>query len=126
MASIDRIYCTSKRNFIEFYRWCEKFSEICKKETQKDLLKYFYTSPETFNTDFTNYAFGVPITCFPESLDKWLMKHCPIIWIRDSINKQYGGQYPIKKKEIALYIDYGKEPKDSYQKTPSNRIIKLS
>lgn len=32
MAVIDRIYCTSKKEFIEFCRWCEKLSEVCKKE----------------------------------------------------------------------------------------------
>lgn len=113
MAVIDRIYCTSKKEFIEFYRWCEKLSEVYKKETQKEILSYFYTSPETYDKDYSSYVYGVPITCFSESLDKWLMKHCPIIWVRDNIDKQYGGRYPVKPKEIALYLDYGKEPKES-------------
>lgn len=108
MAGIAKIYCSSKKNFVEFYNWCKKFDFLCKKETQLSLLDYFYVTPEEYDTAYSSYAFGVPITCFRESTDMWLLKHCPIEWVRNYIlNVQYVS-VKIKPKDINLYLDYGR------------------
>lgn len=107
MACIDKIYCYSKNDFIEFYNWCMKFNDICLKETQLSLLDNFYTTPETYDTDFDKYTNGVPITDFNKTQDKWLLYHCPIRWIRDYL---LSVQYPnmkLKKEKINLFLDRG-------------------
>lgn len=104
MAAIDKIWCDSKRDFLEFYNWCDKFKDLCYKETQKNILDYFYVTPENYDTAYSRYTDGVPITNFPFAIDKWLAKHCPVRWVRD--NYDYIGE-GCKRKEIALYIDRG-------------------
>lgn len=102
MAASDRIYCHSKRDFLEFYRWCEKFRELCRKETQKDIMSYFYVTPETYDTAFDCYTDGVPITNFPTAIDKWLARHCPVRWVRDAYPYIGNGCTPL---ETLLYLD---------------------
>lgn len=99
MAAIDKIYCYSKRDFLEFYNWCNKFKDLCYKETQKNILNYFYTTPETYDTDYNIYTNGVPITNFPLTIDKWLDKHCPIQWVRNT--------YLHNTLKTELYLDRG-------------------
>lgn len=102
MAAADKIRANTKREFLEFYNWCEKFQEVCLKETQKNILDYFYVTPETYDTAFSCYSNGVPVANFPAAINKWLAKHCPIVWVReryDYISSQ------CKTKDILLYID---------------------
>lgn len=109
MSGIDKIYCHSKRDFDEFYDWCTKFDFLAKKQLQCSLLDYFYVDKDDYNTYFDGKdIFGVPITCFRQSQDTWLMKHCPVKWVRQYITHQYGGYFPLKKKDIELYIDCAK------------------
>lgn len=102
MAGIDKIHCHSKRDFLEFYEWCDKFKDLCLKETQLDIMSYFYDFTKTCDANLTWWSFGLPITNFPIAIDKWLAKHCPIKWVRD--NYEYIGR-GCKRKEIELYLD---------------------
>lgn len=102
MASIDKLYAYSKKDFLEFYNWCNKFKDLCRKEIQQELMDYFYTTPETFDTDFYSYTRGVPICNFPIIIDKWLAKHCPIKWVREDYLEGI-----CKEKDLLLYIDKG-------------------
>lgn len=102
MAAIDKIYCYSRRDFMEFYGWCDKFKDMCHKETQKEIMGYFYVTPKTYDTAYDRYTNGVPITDFPLAIDRWLAKHCPVRWIRDSY--PYIGE-GCKINEIELYLD---------------------
>lgn len=104
MAAIDKIYCYSRRDFMEFYGWCDKFKDLCRKETQKEIMDYFYVTPQTYDTAYDRYTNGVAITNFPMVIDRWLAKHCPIRWIRE--NYSYIGE-GCKQSEIELYIDKG-------------------
>lgn len=102
MAAIDKIYAYTKKEFLEFYTWCDKFKDLCRKETQKDIMEYFYVTPDSYDTGFSKYSDGVPITNFPTVIDKWLAKHCPVSWVRE--------RYPYigkgcDKNKIELYID---------------------
>ena len=47
------------------------------------------------------------MTNFCESINMWLIKHCPIDWIRDRVlNEQYRS-LNIKNKDIELYLNKG-------------------
>ena len=75
MAGIDKIYGTDTQ-YDEFHAWV--------KLNKPDALKYFYEARGyTDNVDR-------PITNFPEKIDKWLLKNCPLLWVTDRIKEQYG------------------------------------
>lgn len=98
MAGIDKIYATSYKQYKEFHDWCIIFQSLCYRETNLDLLQYFYYTEQEV-IDYIgikgHIPYGFPITNFPCSVDKWLLKRCPIKWIR----------------EYMIYIQHIKEPK---------------
>jgi len=71
MAAVDKIYGTSKQ-YIEFYDWCTK--------NNKEALLYFY---DKFDKDIN------PITNFPTSMDRWMLRNCPFDWVANQIFAQY-------------------------------------
>ena len=79
MASIDKIYATREQRQ-EFYDWC--------KANKPEALKYFYEWYDEWNDGLDH-----PITCFPESIDIWLLHNCHIEWVLDRIREQYGEDY---------------------------------
>jgi hypothetical protein len=80
MAAIDKIY-GKKVQYDEFRAWCEK--------NKPDALKHFY--PREY-WDSIEWQDGKehPITNFPENIDMWMLKNCPIKWVTDYIGDQYG------------------------------------
>lgn len=104
MAAIDKIYCYSKRDFLEFYNWCVKADYLCQKETQTSLLDNFYVTPEIYDTYYSNYASGVPITNFRHCQDMFLLYHCPIRWVRDYMLERQYKNFKLKTKKIQLYV----------------------
>lgn len=104
MAIIDKLYCESKKDFTEFYKWCVTFDDMCQKDVQKSMLDFFYTNPEHYDKAYSCYTSGVPVANFPVCIDVWLIRHCPLRWVRERLNEQYRS-LKIKKKYIALYID---------------------
>ncbi|EKU92173.1 hypothetical protein [Bacteroides oleiciplenus] len=107
MAAIDKLYCYSKKDFIIFYQWCIKFDHMCQKETQKSIMDFLYTDLEHYDTTFSSYVFGVPVANFPNSIDMWLLRHCPVEWVRSRLREQHSS-YRLKPRDIALYLDCGK------------------
>lgn len=103
MAAIDKIYCNSKNDFLEFYNWCEKVNNICKKETQLSLLDYFYITPNDYIKYYDKNTKCIPITNFRESLDMWLLYHCPIKWVRNYIMENQYPDIKLNNKKIMLY-----------------------
>lgn len=101
MAAIDRIYCSSRKDFIEFYEWCEMFEEECYKDTQKYLTDYFYITPQQWDEKDKN-VWGRAITNTPFSIDMWLWKHCPIRFVRERLS-EWGYSCRISKKQM-FYI----------------------
>lgn len=78
MAAIDKIYGTYYQA-VEFWEWMKQHKpEYCKYMTEPELYRHFPDNKER------------NISCFPESVDKWLLKHCTIPWVVDRINEQYG------------------------------------
>jgi hypothetical protein len=75
VAAIDKIYGT-KAQFDEFYSWCN--------ENKPDVLKHFYIGDSDWD-DGKQHA----ITNFPMVVDKWMLKNCSIVWVKEYIKYQY-------------------------------------
>lgn len=109
MAGIDKIYFDSYSDFNTFYQWCSLFNDLCLNDTNRSLLDYFYYTPEEVKEYLGLYGFvpfGFCGTNFPESIDRWLYKHCPIQIIRDRLSEQYS-KIGIPNRQIQLYVDRG-------------------
>ena len=76
MASIDKIYATKEQRN-EFHAWCIT--------NKPEALRYFYQWWDEWNDGKEH-----PITNFPEKIDRWLLKNCPIDWVIARIKAQYG------------------------------------
>ncbi len=82
MAGIDKIYGTERQLF-ELRGWLQKKdSELLDYVADPDDKWYIKHDDET--TEFS-------IANFPEDVDKWLYKHCPLKFVTERIHEQYGG-----------------------------------
>lgn len=114
MASIDKIYCDSRKDFVQFYEWCEMFEEECYKETGELLTDYFYLTPLEW-PEQDKYRRDVLVTNTPFNIDKWLNLHCPIKFVRDRL-LEWG--YKPSRKQL-LYIEKGFDREKYRQKKQS-------
>jgi len=77
MKGVDKIYGT-RSQYKELYSWCKQqrnaIMEICK----CDPLKCFY------DIDF-QHSDIVVIADFPLSIDFYLLRHCDIEWVQETI-----------------------------------------
>ena len=80
MAAIDKLYGTPNQ-IVEFYDWC--------KENNPFTTKYFYDWNMAESGDLLDSE-KYPICNFPTSVDRWMVKHCPIQWVVTQIKHQYG------------------------------------
>lgn len=76
MAAVDKIY-GSTEEYDEFYTWVV--------DNNPELQMFFYQRDGYRNNK------SRPITNFPTWADKWLMKNCPIEFVRERILEQYNG-----------------------------------
>lgn len=76
MASVDKIYAT-KDQYETFREWCNTYN--------KEALRYFYFWESEWNDELEH-----PITNFPERIDMWMLKNCPIDFVVKRIREQYG------------------------------------
>jgi hypothetical protein len=109
MAGIDKIYCDSKKDFVLFWNWCSKFQDYCKSETGRDILDYFYGTPDDISDKPGYWCREFPITNFTEKIDMWLYTHCPVEFVRRRLEEQYRNLYRKfrRKNSIMLYLDRG-------------------
>ncbi|MCK9429827.1 MAG: hypothetical protein M0R17_07465 [Candidatus Omnitrophica bacterium] len=96
MACIDKIYGTQKQ-YLELLHWLMVNQKPIKcktgfhvDETKTETPIYSLVLP----TDCLYDKFGYnkndrPIANFPENIDKWLLKNCPIKWVVIRIKEQY-------------------------------------
>ena len=77
MAAIDKIYGTKDQHD-------ELLGFIS--QNNPEALRYLYIWDGEWYTDGENH----PISCFPESIDRWLLKNCKIDWVVAYIKDQYG------------------------------------
>lgn len=120
MAAIDKIYCSTRKDFIEFYEWCEMFEEECYKDTQQYLTHYFYITPQQWDEKDKNVR-ERPITNTPFSIDMWLWKHCPIKFVRERLN-EWGYSCKISKKQM-FYIEKSFD-REEYRQDKTIRNLK--
>ena len=80
MAGIDKIYGTLAQK-TEFIYWILSNGY---KAGNLNPIQYIYAD------DMKNPDDKRVISNFPEVVDKWLLKHCPLQFITDRIKEQYG------------------------------------
>lgn len=119
MASIDKIYCDSRKDFVQFYEWCEMFEEECYKETGELLTDYFYLTPLEW-PEQDKYRRDVPVTNTPFNIDKWLNLHCPIKFVRDRL-LEWG--YKPSRKQL-LYIEKGFD-REKYRQKKTIKALEM-
>ena len=84
MAGIDKIY-GSQAQYNELEEWL--------KANRPSALVHLY--------DKNAYSpIDRPISNFPTSVDKWLLKHCPLRWVEERIKEQYNNElnFSVKHK----------------------------
>lgn len=89
MAGIDKIYLT-KEKYYEFKAWCEKNKKEIKKDTNCNILRYFYHIEDYEGSLNSNNELEFPATNFPEVIDRWLWKYCKLDYIIEQLEFQYG------------------------------------
>lgn len=120
MAAIDRIYCNSRKDFVEFYEWCEMFEEECYKDTQLNLTDYFYITPWQWDEKDKNVR-ERPITNTSFTIDMWLWKHCPLKFVREKLN-EWGYSCKISKKQL-FYIEKSFD-REEYRQVKTIKALK--
>lgn len=107
MAGIDKIYCDSYKDFMEFWNWCDKFKDLITKDLDVNIFNFFYYTPDEVEEYYGKdgyVPFGFCMTNLCQPLDKWMYKHCPVPFIRQRLSEQY--LRPLcKTNEIELFID---------------------
>lgn len=99
MAGIDKIYGTQFQ-YNEFKKWLKENQKPIKCRTGSTTKKFLFFIIEKDIYEYilpTNCLYGRngynkedrPISNFPEAIDKWLLKKCPIKWVTDRIKEQY-------------------------------------
>ena len=109
MAYIDKIYFNTYKEFKEYWDWCERVNELCVKDTSQSLfdgLYYTLEDVEKYISKKGYYPHGFILSNYTQSVDKWLILHCPIVFIRNRLREQYGDKYidKIPKSKIELYL----------------------
>lgn len=94
MAGIDKIYGTQKE-YNEFKKWLKENQKPIKCRIGFNYSKIKYEYSKCLPTEYLYGRNGFnkedrPISNFPEAIDKWLLKHCPIEWVIKRIKEQYG------------------------------------
>jgi len=97
MAGIDKIY-SNQDQYHEFKEWLTKNQKEIKckmgatleEDTWKDIIEDVLPVDCLYGEyDYTDDN-DRPISNFPEKIDKWLLKKCPLKWVTDRIKEQYG------------------------------------
>lgn len=90
MASIDKIYAESYKEYMDFVNWAKDksidfyYPGKSLKVHVMNYVYYPYWDEEDFETSER------PITNTPEFIDKYLYKHCPCKFVLDRLNDVYG------------------------------------
>ena len=93
MAGINRIY-GAQQQYLELKEWLERtqkpircvvgWGSVDGKYEYQDILPTDCLYDEDgYNEDYR------PISNFPSEIDKWLIKECPLQFVRDRLKQQY-------------------------------------
>ncbi len=86
MAAIDKIYADAWE-YKKFKAWLDDNNDLCVKETGDSARDMLFDRDDVFKD---NPTAQLSISSFPEVIDKWLLKRCPLSFITDKIKSQYG------------------------------------
>lgn len=81
MASIDKTYTDSYKDYIEFVEWSRDKTVVFWTGLQEKVSSYIY--------HYDDIKTEVPIMNSPVWLDAFLLKHCPIKFVTDRIKEVY-------------------------------------
>ena len=76
MAAIDKIYGTREQR--------RELKRFLMRHRKRTWLRYLYSVESQRWTSGT-----AAISNFPREVDRWLWKHCPLAWVRESLAVQY-------------------------------------
>jgi len=97
MAAIDKIYGTQKQ-YSELRNWLKRNAKIMRIPIGITLYANGFEGEEEYITAHPiRFLYSVkgfnhscrPISNFPEKIDMWLLKNCPLKWVTDEIKEQY-------------------------------------
>ncbi len=79
----NKIYGTNE-NFNELREWLRN------NEYEIEMPDGTFTLPSNwlYNKNYKQHC--RPISCFPYSVDRWLLRNCPLNWLTDKIREQHG------------------------------------
>ncbi len=100
--SKDKIYGTLEQ-YNEFRHWINK--------NKPEAWRYFYEW-DNWTNEITHEI--RPLALFPEEVDTWLLKHCPIPWVRRAIKDQYDVPHTASEKIIPARHPIQPLVKDKY------------
>lgn len=81
MASIDKTYTDSYRDYMEFVEWSRDKTVVFWTGLQEKVSSYIY--------HYDDIKTEVPIMNSPLWLDAFLLKHCPVKFVTDRIKEVY-------------------------------------
>lgn len=115
MASIDKIYVSTYKDYKEFINFCKlKQSEI-QSIFNVDIFDYLYNDDldeEAFFSDDEEYA----ITNFPYKLDYYFIKYCDIPFVVERLQEQYSeSEYNDVKNSDTILQNYTYEKYKSFK-----------
>jgi hypothetical protein len=89
MASIDKTYTSSWKDYCEYRDWASKQKFMCPNGDVIRPIRYLYKLKEE---DFDGIR-EKPIMNTPQTLDYFLIKHCPIKFVYDRMREVYNKEY---------------------------------
>lgn len=125
MAAIDKTYLNYEQ-YLELVEWCKekKYAEYPdgSKEMLSDYLCYNLSKDYFFDSEGNSRLF--PVWNTPIHFDCWLAKNCPLTYIQETLETQYG-----KENLEELTKDggeYDKFYRNSFETRPGKKFTKFS
>lgn len=107
MAAIDKTYVTSYKDYTDYREWAVKHKFKCPNGMVLYPSDYIYEWDES---DFDGER-EIPIMNTPQTLDYFLIKHCPLGFVQERMAIVYGEEYYNSVKNGTSVYDTFKSPK---------------
>lgn len=89
MAGIDKTYCRTWEEYQEVVKWARENKFTCPNGTVIEPIESVYE----WNEDSFDGERKLPILNTSQSLDYFLIKHCPIEIVQERMKEVYGEDY---------------------------------
>ena len=125
MAGIDKTYLNYEQ-YLELVEWCKekKYAEYPDgtKEPLSDYLCYNLSKDYFFDSEGNSHLF--PVWNTPTYFDCWLAKNCPLSYIQERLETQYGKESLEELKKDGG--EYDKKYRNSFETRPGKKFTKFS